>query len=285
MEKIGTQKIWTYCDEDPAIRPLANQKIRAAAGHRVATYIELAKKVAELQFRNRDHVLMFRGQVRDYATTKGNSMLKASMFRHQGKRTPDARTLEKRYAKLQSAESLLVEKYTGQRLLGFERLKRQRILRWAILQHYEVCATPLLDVTQSLRIAASFASLENEGNEGFLYVLGVPNISGAITASSEASIQVVRLSSACPPEAIRPHLQEGYLLGEYPELSDFTQNVHYPLYEMDFGRRLVAKFRFSPVNLWRGNNFPAATSGALYPHEGRDLLLPIVDEIRAELNQ
>ena len=39
-----------------------------------------------------------------------------------------------------------------------DRLRRQRILRWSILQHYEICDTPLLDVTQSIRIAASFAS-------------------------------------------------------------------------------------------------------------------------------
>jgi len=51
------------------------------------------------------------------------------------------------------------------------------------------------------------------------------------TASSEAGLQVIRLSSACPPEAVRPHLQEGYLLGEYPEIADYEQNAHYDYYE------------------------------------------------------
>jgi hypothetical protein len=49
-----------------------------------------------------------------------------------------------------------------------------------------------------------------------LYVIGVPNISGAISASAEAGLQVIRLSSVCPPSAIRPNVQEGYLVGEYP---------------------------------------------------------------------
>ncbi len=40
------------------------------------------------------------------------------------------------------------------------------MLRWAILQHYEVCRTPLLDVTQS--IAASFASMVN-GDERYVF--------------------------------------------------------------------------------------------------------------------
>lgn len=98
-----------------------------------------------------------------------------------------------------------------------------------------------------------------------MFVFGVPNLSGAVTASSEASLQIVRLSSACPPEAVRPHLQEGYLLGEYPEIADFEQKTHYDYYEMDFGRRLVAKFRFDPTTFWSSSNFPPATERALYP--------------------
>jgi hypothetical protein len=80
---------------------------------------------------------------------------------------------------------------------------------WAILQHYEVCDTPLLDVTNSLRVAASFAT-NNPAAEGpVLYVLGVPSLSGSITASSEQGLQIIRLSSICPPEARRPYFQEG----------------------------------------------------------------------------
>ena len=81
MEKIGNQKIWSYLDDKGNARPAANLTIRAAAGHRVSTYFELAKKIAELQFLNRDHVLLFRGQSGDYRTTKGNSLLKATILR------------------------------------------------------------------------------------------------------------------------------------------------------------------------------------------------------------
>jgi len=109
------------------------------------------------------------------------------------------------------------------------------------------------------------------------------NVSGAITASSEANLQIVRLSSACPPEAVRPHLQEGYLLGEYPEIADFEQNAHYSHYEMDFGRRLIAKFRFDPATLWKSPNFPKATDEALYPKEHRDPLLAVAQAVKALL--
>ncbi|MDH3233927.1 MAG: FRG domain-containing protein [Alphaproteobacteria bacterium] len=214
MEKIGSQKIWSYFDEVAKSRPAANQKIRGGSGHLVQTNFELAKKVAELQFLNRDHVLLFRGQHKDYLSSKGNSTLRASLFRLSRSKIPTSKILGQRFDTLREAEKGLVERYTDQKFLGYQRLRRHRILRWAILQHYEVCMTPLLDVTSSLRVAASFATIGNQSDDAFVFVFGVPNVIGAITASSESGLQIVRLSSACPPEAVRPHLQEGYLLGE-----------------------------------------------------------------------
>jgi hypothetical protein len=283
MEKIGNQKIWSFFDDHPNARAATNQAIRAGGGHEVKTFMELAKKVAELQFLNRDHILLFRGQRSDYLTTKDNSMLKAGIFRLDAKKVPTRSTMEKRFARLRVAEEELIKEYVREKLLGFDRLKRQRIIRWAILQHYEVCATPLLDVTHSLRIAASFASNDNESESAFLFALGVPNLSGAVTASSEAGLQIIRLSSACPPNAVRPHIQEGYLLSEYPEVSDFGQHSHYGYYELDFGRRLVAKFRFNPKTFWSSISHPRASPAALYPAEHRDPLLAIADCIKQKL--
>ena len=167
-------------------------------------------------------------------------------------------------------------------VLPEERLRRHRILRWSILQHYEVCTTPLLDVTHSLRIAASFASLA-ENTTCFLYVLGVPNLSGAITASAEAGLQIVRLSSVCPPSAVRPHIQEGYLLGEYPDMAGTEQKENYFPYEMDFGRRLVAKFSFTPASFWKNDNFSQVTKTALYPSEKSDPLYRLALGVKKQL--
>jgi hypothetical protein len=285
VEKIDTRTVWSYFDEVERARPSSNHKIRQARGHPVSSYFQLAKKIAELQFLNRDHVLLFRGQTSDYLSTKGNSMLKASLFRLSSSRLPSQRLLEQRFSVLKQAEDLLVKRYTEERFQGFERLTRYRVIRWAILQHYDVCRTPLLDVTHSIRIAATFASRHNETSEGYVFVLGVPNLSGAVTASSEAGLQIIRLSSACPPEAVRPHLQEGYLLGEYPEIADYEQNAHYSYYEMDFGRRLIAKFRFNPApgSFWKSMNFPPAAEEALYPLEHRDRLLVLTQEIKTSL--
>jgi hypothetical protein len=267
METIGLRKIWTFAPNNPDSQQSRNTKIRKDGAHRISSYMDLATKIAELQFRNRDFVLMFRGQSGDHRNRSNNTSLKPSIMRasKQGK-VPTATTLKKRFSALNKAERLLINLYEKEALLGKERMKRQQILRWSILQHYEVCPTPLLDVTHSLRIASSFASDDNDG-EAYLFVIGVPNLSGSITASAEAGIQIVRLSSVCPPTAVRPHIQEGYVLGEYPELIGVDQQQHYKHFETDFGRRLVAKFKFNTKDFRKNSEFPMLSHNALYPDE------------------
>lgn len=284
METIGNQKIWSFFDDSADSRPASNTAIRSNSGHTVGRFVELASKIAELQFRNRDYVLLFRGQRSDYLNRDGNSSLKPSLFRSNGfERNPTPEILRVRFEKLKQAAQTLVSHYRKEGLLGFDRLSRHRILQWSILQHYRVCDTPLLDVTHSLRIAATFAS-EQAQTEAFVFVLGVPNLSGAITASSEAGLQIVQLSSACPPSAMRPHLQEGYLLAEYPDIADFEQKIHYPHYEIDFGRRLVAKFRFNPQTFWTSDTFPRIEHKALYPTGTRDPLEALMSELRMQFS-
>jgi len=283
MDKIGSQRIWSYFDDAEKVRPVSNHKIRAGEGHTVATYFELAMKVAELQFLNRDHVLLFRGQRTDYKSPTGSTTLNPSLFRVHGKRLPDQRILQARFERLNSAETHLVRLYRASAFLGLDRLARHRTIRWSILQHYDVCPTPLLDVTQSLRISASFAADGNGAGDAYLYVLGVPNRSGAVTASSESGLQIICLSSACPPQAVRPHMQEGYLLGEYPEIADYDRNSRYSISEMDFGRRLIAKFKLKLDTFWQDKSFPPASLESIYPKEYSDPLLLITQRIKSEI--
>jgi hypothetical protein len=278
METIGKQKIWSFFDRRKKCAIATNTEIRKGPGHKVDSFIGLAKKVAELQFRNRDHVLLFRGQSNDYRNRQNNTTLKPTLFRPGNRKNPDAGLLMSRFRTLERAEQALTSSYqNSSSFIGVQRLQRHRILRWSILQHYEVCPTPLLDVTHSLRIAASFASMKPGKQSGlsdkaFLYVLGVPNLSGAITASAEAGLQIVRLSSVCPPQAVRPHIQEGYLLGEYPEIPTYQQKARYEPYEVDFGLRLVAKFWFNPHDFWKQPHFPMVPKEALYPDSVDPLL-------------
>jgi hypothetical protein len=279
METIGKHKIWSFFSGQANSRIATNSDVRKDDGHLVHSYLDLAKKIAELQFLNRDYVLLFRGQRIDHRNQKKNSTLKPTLFRPIGSGNPDARTLKERFELLKRAEKTLTDKYGAAGFVGRDRLRRHRILRWSILQHYEVCKTPLLDITHSIRIAASFASLYADGFS-FVFVLGVPNLSGAVTASAEAGLQIIRLSSVCPPSALRPHIREGYLLGEYPDMDAYEQKEHYFHYEIDFGRRLIAKFRFDPASFWKSNAFPQFAKRALYPSSTDDCFYRLALDVR-----
>ncbi len=285
MRLLGDNAVWSYPHaKKQAAEQATLPAIRKSEGHWVTSYLELAKKVAELQFLNLDYVLMFRGQAKDYRDDKRQTTIKPTLFRPGGRRVspPNPNTLRRRFDKMREAGDQLAREFATASLSpSVERVQRQRIVRWSILQHYEVCPTPLLDVTHSLRMAASFASLDNNGDEAFIYALAIPNLSGAITASAEAGIQVVRLSSVCPPSALRPHLQEGYLLGEYPEIDDFERKREYPHQEMDFGRRLIAKFRFNPRDMRKDRDFPVLRRAALYPEP--DPLRDVAERVRQRL--
>jgi hypothetical protein len=284
METIGEIKLSSFFDHERKSRNATCTAIRKGRGHPVASFLDLATKVAELQFMNRDYVLLFRGQTGDYRNQKGNTSLKPTLFRsiNGPEKLPTSDRLTRRFEILKNAERVLVEEYHRAKLFGLERMKRHRIVRWSLLQHYEICKTPLLDVTHSLRIAASFASAK-ESDKAFIFVLGVPNLSGAVTASAEGGLQIVRLASACPPAAVRPHIQEGYLLGEYPEMGEFSQKENYHHYEIDFGRRLIAKFYFDPGTFWKRDTFPQVLNRDLYPNSA-DPLYDLAESVKSSID-
>ncbi len=281
MDTIGVQDLWSFQDNGNEAVVVKCREVRQSQGHEVSEYLELAGKIGELQFRNRDYVLLYRGQLRDHRSHNGQSTLQPTIFRSPpGNRRLDM--LPTRFESLEAVERSLVDRFQMMGLIGYDELTRHRILRWSILQHYEVHETPLLDVTQSLRIAASFASIGNDTEEAFLYVVGVPNISGAISASAEAGLQIIRLSSVCPPSAIRPQVQEGYLLGEYPDIGSYDQKQLYGLPEIDFGKRLVAKFRFNPQKFWtKSGQFQMIGPRALYPSASQDPIYALTQELAA----
>ncbi|OZI26503.1 hypothetical protein CAL26_04040 [Bordetella genomosp. 9] len=280
LETITEYKLWSFTGGSPVATVVQRQDYRKADAYPVSSYFDLATRIAELQFHNRDHILLFRGQAADHRNRAGYTSLKPTILRGNGGKNPSLDELRKRYARLTAAEKILAEEYLGAGFLGLERVGRHGMVRWAILQHYEICATPLLDVTHSLRVAASFAS-HDARNEAYVFVVGVPYLSGGITVSAESGLQTIRLSSVCPPSAARPHLQEGYLLGEYPEMSGIGQKALYLHHEMDFGRRLVAKFRFDPRQFWKGHSFPIVGKHELYPSS--DPMLDLARRVSARL--
>ena len=241
MESIP-DRIWTWLPDHRKVAKATVDDVRASSGLRVKCFQDLLIKVAHVSFRNPSFLMLFRGQGRDYPNSTGRSSLLPEILRPAGGLTKADANF--RFGKLAKAESALREA----KFLGFNEVRNKRVLLWALLQHYKVCPTPLLDATHSLGVACAFSKRGHEDTDTFLYVFGVPHLGGRITVLENEGLQVIRLLSACPPRARRPHFQEGYLLGAYPELN-LGAAEPYREDECDFGCRLVCKLVLPPASI------------------------------------
>ncbi|MGO9572570.1 MAG: FRG domain-containing protein [Desulfomonilaceae bacterium] len=194
-------------------------KVRRDIGFPVSTFPNLVRYVAELGSRNTRFNLFFRGQNEDYTDSEGKTKLYPSILRPDANRKQLRRpVIESRFEQLQAFTRRLRANRVELRLSSHLTVHHE--YWYSILQHYGLCRTPLLDLTQSLRVAATFALHDVETGtwmpRGYLYVLGMPHLHGCISAFVDDRLTVVKLQNVCPPQALRPHFQEGYLVGRWP---------------------------------------------------------------------
>lgn len=247
-----------------------NTKISQRESYDVATFSELVVQVAKLSYLNKENLLFFRGQTKDYTNRNGNSSFYPTIYR--GDYVPIAE-LRNKFAILNDACNRLVGRLEEENIEGFKDVKKRKLVQWSILQHYEVCDTPLLDFTHSLRVACSFAFMNNDSKHAFIYVFALPFLTNRISINSEQEIINIRLLSICPPSALRPFFQEGYLVGT----EDITDNYESKT-ELDFNRRLVAKFRIPKNDQFWGSRFEMIPKLLLYPES--DPMFEICEEIK-----
>ncbi len=251
--------------------------IAQAAAFGVNTFRSLVEHVARLAYSNPDGLLFFRGQNRDYQSKRGATSLYPAIYRGD---SLAARELRHRYDLLEQAAQLLVDRFKTANIDGYRELRRKRYIQWSILQHYEVIATPLLDITQSLRVACSFAQLHSTDPRCYVYVLALPYVTNRISINSEHDIVNVRLLSICPPAALRPYFQEGYLAGTTDITTEFDSKS-----ELDFRNRLVAKFVIPRSKEFWGSGFNQIPETALMPKGDtiQNLCAGLRDQLRNEL--
>lgn len=262
---------------NPLAEKVTTSHVSEGDGYEIQTYPELVRSVAKVAHWNRRYSLFFRGQKTDYnrynKLRKANqSTLRPTYFRPgEGKKSLTKVHRLARKETLERCCSRLIDTYEFE---GSNTIKRYEELQWALLQHYEICPTPLIDLTQSLRVAASIASDRNRKDSfAYVYVFGLPHSTGSITYAVDEDIMIMKLQSICPPEASRPHFQEGYLVGSFPRSE---KSIDY-----EFRRRLLAKFRLNLANFW-STNFRPIPKSALMPED--DDLLRFFDGFKSELN-
>ena len=213
--------------------------------------------VAKLAFLNKDNLLFFRGQDDDYRNQKGSSTFYPSIYRGRLREEE----LINRFEVLDQTSKKLVEAFKRNRIDGSNEIKKRKYVRWSILQHYGVCKTPLLDFTHSVWVACSFAQLRNDSGRGYVYVFGFPYLANRISINSEHDLVNVRLLSICPPNALRPYYQEGYMAGT----DGITEEYGKKKEKLDFRRRLIAKFEIPTDPDFWGEGFSRIPESVLYP--------------------
>lgn len=242
-------------------------------GYKVSTFRQLVEQIANLSYLNKDYLLFFRGQKNDYRNTNNNSTFYPTIYRSDYLTQSE---LDFRFEKLNSASKILVDLLRKNKINGITEIERKKYIQWSILQHYEVTETPFIDVTQSLRVACSFAQLNNDKENAFIYVFGLPYFTNRISINSEHDLINIRLLSISPPQALRPYFQEGYLIGTDDVVNDYSNKS-----ELDLNNRLIAKFEIPNNNDFWGNDFNKIPESALYPPN--DTIQAICKEIQVEV--
>lgn len=228
--------------------------IRQSSGYPVNTFKSLVELTGQIAIRNKQYDMFFRGQKEDFKDRNERSVIYPSICRPDKKEDGSYKsfvetiTIEHRFKDLERFIQFLQQKGNKKSYSEFH---------YALIQHYEILATPLIDITQSLRVAATFA-LQN-CNTGYLFVLGLPYPHGSISHYIDLNTVLVKLQNVCPAKACRPRYQEGFLVGRLP----FTP---YKAVGDNLAKRLVAKFRLDNTKgkFW-DNTFSPLPDEILFP--------------------
>jgi len=261
-----TKELATVVDE---------KDVASGDGFPVSNFRKLVEHSAALAYLNKDYLLFYRGQDLDYKNKRDKSSFYPSIYRDI---YLTKREVEHSFDILSQASSKLVELLSLRTKVGTYELKRKKYIQWSILQHYGVCKTPLIDFTHSLRVACSFALLNNSNTHAYIYVFALPYITNRISINSEHDLVNIRLLSICPPDALRPYFQEGYLASTSDIEHEYESKS-----ELDFNRRLIVKFKIPNSNNFWGKEFSMIPDTALYPQN--DVFDSICKEIEIDVRR
>ncbi|MBI5032950.1 MAG: FRG domain-containing protein [Chloroflexi bacterium] len=256
---------------------IGSKSVGKAPPYEVNSYRNLVEHVAHLAYLNKDNLLFFRGQTQDFLNKAGASTFYPSIYREDNLAQ---REVEYRFALLDRASRQLKELFSKGKIDGHADVGRKRYIQWSILQHYGICLTPLLDFTHSPWVACSFAQEDNDKSHGYVYVFGLPYLTNRISINSEHDIVNIRLLSICPPDALRPYFQEGYLAGTSDVTTDYDSKP-----ELDFNNRLIAKFCIPNTKKFWNAGIGKIPRTILYPKSDRiqELCENIETTVRTEI--
>jgi len=222
--------------------------VASSQPHIVRSHSELLTRIAYLRQSNPNLELFFRGQRKDYQCldldfsdfrnpdeTRQKSCLYPTLLRE----IVDFETGELRdgaQVNLDGPGHLPLDKFVKEiqqelcnrlpSVVSFDEgfsiwSQSDHVQSLAVLQHYEVIPTQVFDVTSDVVTALSFG-YDQAKKSCFLYIFGVPYRGEPISIFSNENLIVIDLRKLLPPEALRPHIQNGFMLAFQ---NSFWQNL------------------------------------------------------------
>jgi hypothetical protein len=267
--KQGEGKEWWNISYENEIiwekREATVNRIRASEGYPITTFRQLMDEVANVTISNKNYEMFYRGQENDvknnqaiyYHDRKAKSTIYPSICRPERKTDGSLKysikktQIAKRYENLSKMIDF-VRDYQGSYFNEYY---------YSIFQHYEILPTPFIDITQSLRVAATFALRKSQ--KGYVYVLGLPYPNQSISYYSDLGIVLIKLQNVVQAKALRPRYQEGFLVGKYPIRPTKTN-------EDNLANRMVAKFLVDNTkgNFW-DKYFQPMPEEVLFPKDDK----------------
>ena len=206
----------------------------------VFTFRELLERNAEITSLNSRYSVFYRGQANQFFDQSGVDSILPSIYR--GIRHGQPKELNLRFDKLNRAVMLLRRASRDGLISGFDSKLARTVNCWAVIQHYGLCDTPLIDVTQSLRVACAFAlQSDNRGEASggpIIYDIALPFAAGPLTLDDNEALYLMKLDALMPSFALWPFIQEGYLVGDELINKDSSD-----IAKSNLRRRVIASFR------------------------------------------
>jgi hypothetical protein len=111
--------------------------------------------------------------------------------------------------------------------ISIKKLLCDRHVSHGLCQHYELCLTPHLDVTEDFEVAYSFAKHKNI-NKGFVFLIRTPRCPHLVNVFFEENLYAINLQKIVIPQSTRPNKQKAWSLSFYPEISSLTKELYGP---------------------------------------------------------
>ena len=103
-------------------------KISSSTPLEISSFRELVEVTAKFAFYNKDHLLFFRGQSKDYLNRAGNSTFYPTIYR--GDYLPQ-REIRNRFDILEGCSKALSSLFEDKRIIGYKDVKRRKLIQWS----------------------------------------------------------------------------------------------------------------------------------------------------------